>query len=307
MVAINFNAQNVAPAEAGLPVWEGLVPVTISRCEVANTSANNGSKYLAVFLKAAMGRYAGQENVVRLNLWNVNPQAVDIAQRELSSISHVTGRMQLNDTNDLIGANMLTIWEKGTREIENQQTGKKTTIDSCECKEYRITDGRTIKELRGGQPASNPFDVQAFMASQGSAPAAAAAPAPAPQPSPAMPVSPQQMQGGGAQPGFTPPAAPQTGTAGPATGGGFAAAPGGAPSPAAGGFGTAAGPAPSNGGFSPPAGPAQGGFGQPGAAPAQGGFTPPAAGPQGGGFGGPAPAGGGFQPGPGGAGPWAQQ
>lgn len=293
-LGVNFDASRVQPAEAGASVWEGIVPMRIDRSEVAETASKNGSKMLVLHVTAMAGEYQGQSNVIRLNLWNTNPQACEIAQRQLSSICHCTGRMQIQDSDQLNGAMLLGIWAKEDRPVVDQATGVTKTLESCQVKDFRLPDGRTIKEAMGGQPASQPYDPNATRRT---------APAPAAN-------APQAMPAGGA-PGFAPghaPApqgAPQTQTAGFAPGGGFAptAPAGGQPAPAAPGMSTVASPYNTpQGGFAPPAGP--GGFGQPAAAPpagpAGGGFVPAGApgAPQGG-FAPQAPSGAaqaGFQP-----------
>lgn len=312
-LGINFDATRVQPAEAGAAVWEGVVPMRIDRSEVADTASKNGSKMLVIHVTAMAGEYQGQSNVIRLNLWNTNPQACEIAQRQLSSICHCTNRMQIQDSDQLNGGMLLGVWAKEGRDVIDQTTGVSKTLESCQCKDFKLPDGRTIKEAMSGQPPANPYDPNATRRT---------APAPAPN-------APQAMPPAGA-PGFAPghaPApqgAPQTGTAGFVPGAGFAPGQhGGAPAPVGPATSTVASPynAPQPGGFgppagAPPAGPAGGGFGAPGAPAApQGGFAPQApsgaagagfAPPAGGGFG-QAAAPGGFQP-PGAApaGPWGQ-
>ena len=107
---LQFNAATVPPSEPGLPIWEGPVLVVIKRTEVQNTAANNGNKMLILHVMALDGHYRGQENVIRLNLWNSNAQASDIAQRQLSSICHVTGRMQITDSDQLIGVPFVAVY-----------------------------------------------------------------------------------------------------------------------------------------------------------------------------------------------------
>jgi hypothetical protein len=47
------------------------------------------------------GPYQGRKLFDRLNLVNANPQTVEIAQRTLSAICHATGRMQVQDSEEL--------------------------------------------------------------------------------------------------------------------------------------------------------------------------------------------------------------
>ena len=47
------------------------------------------------------GPYKGRKLFDRLNLVNANPVTVEIAQRTLSAICHATGRMQVQDSEEL--------------------------------------------------------------------------------------------------------------------------------------------------------------------------------------------------------------
>lgn len=275
-----FNAATVPTYEPGTPVWEGRVPMQIMRTEIKATAANDGQNMLVLHVQALDLPYKGQDNAIRLNLYNRNAMAVDIAQRQLSSICHVTGRMTITDADQLIGAPFLGIWEKESREITDQATGQKRTIDGCQCRNFAMIDGRTIKEALAGQAASNPY-VPGVSGVQEAAARGGAVQQPQQPHAPQPPVPQQQPQGFGgppqAQPGFQQGNAPQAGFAPPAPAMAQGGAPQGqAPQP---GFGTAAsGSNGQQGGFAPPA---------PQAAPQQqGGFQPP-------------------QPGAGGAGPWA--
>ena len=47
------------------------------------------------------GEYAGRKLFDRLNLVNINPTTIEIAQRTLSAICHATGLMQVDDSEQL--------------------------------------------------------------------------------------------------------------------------------------------------------------------------------------------------------------
>lgn len=289
-LGMNFDASRVQPFEPGLPVWEGRVPIVVMRTEIKATAANDGNSFLALHVQALDAPYRGQEQVIRLNLYNKNAQAVNMAQSQLSSICHVTGRMNVTDSDQLIGAPFIGVWAKETRELTDQTTGQKRNVESCQCKDFQLIDGRTIKEAMAGQAASTPYvpgqtGLQEAAARAGQAPAAQA---PAPQPAPPSPGF--QPPQGAPQPqgGFAPPQAQSAPVSGSAPGSSGSQQ---APTPHSPGFGTAASPssgftppqphgAPQGGFAPPPAGGApQGGFGPPAGAPAaQPGFTPPAAG-----------------------------
>ena len=107
MVALAFNANEVAPSvetAGSLPLGCHLFEITSA--EVSETKAG-GNGMLVLNVLIIEGPNAGVTGAYRLNMWHSNPQTVEIAKRQLSSICHVTGRLQLNDTSDLHGARFI--------------------------------------------------------------------------------------------------------------------------------------------------------------------------------------------------------
>lgn len=95
-----FDATNVAPAEDFSPIPVGEYPMHIVDSEVKPTRAGTGH-YAELTLEVLDGQYKGRRVWVRLNLDNPNPKAVEIAQRELSAICHATGKLKIDDTQEL--------------------------------------------------------------------------------------------------------------------------------------------------------------------------------------------------------------
>lgn len=95
-----FDATNVAPAEDFSLIPVGEYPMHIVDSEVKPTRAGTGH-YAELTFEVLDGQYKGLRAWVRLNLDNPNPKAVEIAQRELSAICHATGKLQINDTQEL--------------------------------------------------------------------------------------------------------------------------------------------------------------------------------------------------------------
>jgi hypothetical protein len=335
MVAFNFDATNIAPFEAGLPVWLGRVPVTITKTEIKDNASNDGQKRLVLHVTCIGGHYRGQANQIGLNLFNHNPQAVEMAQRQLSSIAHIGNKIRFQNSDELIGIQFLGTWVKQEGTYTDQKTGQVRQRNSSQCQAFDLIDGRTLSEAMGGRAAANSYhpDREPLPPADQPAPAATGGFTPPPAANspqggfaPPMNTPPAAPNGAPGQPSFPQaPAAPVTSTAGftppnpsaPPAGGfggpGAFAAPQGAP-PAPQGFappfsGPGAvpnGPAPTPGQFAPPQAGAPGQY----APPAVGNVTSPSNQ-----YGGvqPAPAGqpqGGFappQPGQGGPGPWGPQ
>ena len=100
MVQINFNAQSVAPLEERGAVPAGWYNVAMDKSEAKPTKDGAGM-YLECQFAVTDGAYKGARFWTRLNIRNNNPQAVEIAYRELSAIAHACGVMQVADTSML--------------------------------------------------------------------------------------------------------------------------------------------------------------------------------------------------------------
>jgi hypothetical protein len=101
MVAYALNSQEVSPQYgSGGSLPEGKYKVAIVSEEQKPTKAGTGG-YLQFNIQVIEGQFQGQKTVDRLNLWNPNAQAVDIANKQLSAYCHVTGQFVLADTMQL--------------------------------------------------------------------------------------------------------------------------------------------------------------------------------------------------------------
>lgn len=98
MAQINpFDATQVSPESQFAPVPDGDYPVVITESEVKPTKDGAG-QYLQLTLEVIDGHHKGRKIWDRLNLWNKNSAAVEIAQRALSQICHAIGVLQVQDT-----------------------------------------------------------------------------------------------------------------------------------------------------------------------------------------------------------------
>ena len=100
---LNFNASQHAPQTTPEPVETAWYPVLITSAEEKPNKAGSGS-FLEIGFTIQGGQYANRVVKGRLNLKHPNPQTVEIARGELSAICHVTGRMQLQHAQQLLGA-----------------------------------------------------------------------------------------------------------------------------------------------------------------------------------------------------------
>lgn len=95
-----FDASTVEPNKGFDPLPPDRYVVQIVRSEMRVTKDGMG-QYLWLEMDVLEGEYAGRKLFDQLNLVNNNLQTVVIAQRTLSAICHATGRMQVQDSEDL--------------------------------------------------------------------------------------------------------------------------------------------------------------------------------------------------------------
>lgn len=195
MVQLAFNAAQYEPSTGAADVLEtGVYAVQIVQSEVKQTKNKDG--YMLIFTMSCLeAPHTGRKIIARLNIHNPSQQAVEIAYRELSAISHVVGILNWQDTQQLHG------------------------------RPFKVA---ITKVERADKPGSFSNDINAYMdyagnppnsqqAGGGSSPAPAA-PQPPQQPQYAAPA-PQPMQYAPAPAGFQQPAAqgtPATGAPAPA-------------------------------------------------------------------------------------------
>ena len=95
-----FDANNVEPQAPRDPIPAGWYKAVITESLEKPTKAQTGS-YLQMSVEIIEGDHAGRKAFERLNLNNPNQQAVEIAQRTLSSICRAVGIMTPRSSQDL--------------------------------------------------------------------------------------------------------------------------------------------------------------------------------------------------------------
>lgn len=103
-VQINFDSSQVQPSTGQLDAMPaGWYNVMMDESELKPTKDGNGA-YLSLRFNVADGTYAGRKLYSRLNIRNANPQAVEIAYRDLAAICHAVGAVgMVQDTAMLHG------------------------------------------------------------------------------------------------------------------------------------------------------------------------------------------------------------
>jgi hypothetical protein len=95
-----FDANNVEPNAPRDPIPAGWYKMVITESLEKPTRAQTGS-FLQMTVEIIEGDHAGRKAFERLNLNNPNQQAVEIAQRTLSSICRAVGVMTPRTSQDL--------------------------------------------------------------------------------------------------------------------------------------------------------------------------------------------------------------
>jgi len=96
-----FDATGIEPTTAYEILPAGKYRAQIVESEMRVTK-NGMGQYLWLMLDILEGPQQGRKVFDQLNLVNANPTTVEIAQRTLSAICHATGKLQVNDSEELL-------------------------------------------------------------------------------------------------------------------------------------------------------------------------------------------------------------
>ena len=96
----SFDATSVEPTTAYELLPAGKYRAQIVESEMRVTK-NGMGQFLWLMLDILDGEHKGRKIFDQLNLVNANPTTVEIAQRTLSAICHATGKLQVNDSEEL--------------------------------------------------------------------------------------------------------------------------------------------------------------------------------------------------------------
>ena len=133
MSFLSFNAEAVKPQDSFDPIPAGMYQAMIEDSEVVPTKSGSG-QMLKLTWKVIDGEFKGRLVFDRLNIQNQNPKAEEIGQRQLSTLCHAVGVLQLKTSEQLHGI-PCTI-KVIVRKDESGQYA-----DQNEVKDYRSIDG----------------------------------------------------------------------------------------------------------------------------------------------------------------------
>tara|TARA_R100000951_G_scaffold103288_1_gene95858 strand:+ start:48 stop:602 length:555 start_codon:yes stop_codon:yes gene_type:complete len=103
MASLSFNAEEIDVSDQLVkypPIPEDIYKAVIIDSEMKPTKAGNGA-YLELKFEVIDSQYEGKWIKARLNLQNQNPKAVEIAERDLSSICRAIGKKAIADSEEL--------------------------------------------------------------------------------------------------------------------------------------------------------------------------------------------------------------
>jgi len=103
MASLSFNVDEVDVSDQPTkydPIPEDMYKAVIIDSEMKPTKAGNGA-YLELKFEVIDSQYAGKWIRARLNLQNESQKAVEIAQRDLSSICRAIGKKAISDSEEL--------------------------------------------------------------------------------------------------------------------------------------------------------------------------------------------------------------
>lgn len=90
------------------PIAPGDYVVQIESSDIKDAKTP-GNRFVQLEIVILEGAEAGRKLTDRLNLWNSNQQAVDIAQRSMNALCVAVGKLAVGDTNELHGIPMIAV------------------------------------------------------------------------------------------------------------------------------------------------------------------------------------------------------
>lgn len=100
MALLNIDTTHIDPTPRFDPLPAGDYNVIITESETRLTKDGSG-QYLQLKLEVQGGEFSGRVLFDRLNLWNNNATAKEIAHRQLAQIAHAVGALQVADSEQL--------------------------------------------------------------------------------------------------------------------------------------------------------------------------------------------------------------
>lgn len=162
----NFDATQINPS-GGFTVFPlGDYPFIITK-EESKTKEGTNNSMLVVTLTVTDGPYKGDTQQDIFNLGNESEKARKVAQSEFSALLHCVGRLQITDTNQIIGGTGIAQFgpqddndkysevKKYRFGTDKQQTTEPTPAFGGQTNNSPATQAASTQTAFGGTPANN--------------------------------------------------------------------------------------------------------------------------------------------------------
>lgn len=161
MANLNFNAATVEPDTGFTLIPAGVYTAQITDSKVYPTKANTGT-ILELTFQILEGQQHNRLVWARINIQNANPKAEEIGKRQLSSICHAVGLLQLQDSTQLHGKPM-KIRVKITKD---DQYGDKNEINGFEALGNNSSTHAPVTKAPPSVPSAPPANASNGYAAQ---------------------------------------------------------------------------------------------------------------------------------------------
>lgn len=94
----SYDASGGQTMEDRDPFPAGEYVAALVKSDKVESKKSPGNFMISCEFEVTEGEMQGRRFWTNLNLWNSNPTAVEIAQRELNSICHAVGKLRVDDT-----------------------------------------------------------------------------------------------------------------------------------------------------------------------------------------------------------------
>ena len=142
MATLNYNPNAVAESFGDTDaIPAGWYSVTVESEELKTAKSGNGD-YLQLTLTVTGPTHAGRKLWWRFNLWNSNPTASEIAQKEIASLLAILNMPATSDSAQLVGAP----FEAKVAVRSSPEYGDQNDIKGCRADTGRFSPKQTTTQ-----------------------------------------------------------------------------------------------------------------------------------------------------------------
>jgi len=146
----HFNADEVDTTSDFDPVPPGTYVMQIVNSDVKPTKDGKG-KYIWLEHEILEGPYKGRKVWNNLNLWNANPQAVKIAEKQFAKLCKACAKHAVEDTAELHGYPFRAIVEQETNDRGTQNRLKDYLFEDTATATKQATSTAAVQAATSGE------------------------------------------------------------------------------------------------------------------------------------------------------------